>query len=104
MMKNSCQIFLRKIFTFLSRLFAYAEKQPDNKVRVMMSKTGIHDLLNILRAEDNQAMKFSKLIKYKMRTIVPKKLYKKYSEQASPRLFYENSRLNIFFYQQPKML
>ena len=63
----------------------------------------IHKLLNILRARDKQAIKFSQLIEYKMRIIACKKLYTKYCGEASPRRFYKNSKLSIFLHQQPEI-
>ena len=81
MMKNDFHfmlkaLFLLEIFTFLSRLFCYVDKQLDEKLRsipkFMTSQTGqqiitIHILSNILTSKRNQTMKYDQLIEYKMR-------------------------------------
>ena len=41
-------------------------------------------------------MKFGQLIEYNMKNIFLEKSYTKYSEEASPRLFYKKSKLGIF--------
>ena len=55
----------------------------------------IHILPNILRSEDNQAMKFSQLLEYKMGNIFLENSYTKYSRENSPRSFSKTSKLRI---------
>ena len=78
-------------------------------LKFMASQTGqqiitIHIFPNTLRSKCNQAMKFGQLIEYNMRNIFLEKLYKKCCGEASPRLFYKNSKLSISLNEQPKML
>ena len=71
--------FVLEIFTFLSWLFGYVERQLGKSnllwtSKFMTSKTGqqiitIQILPNFWRSKGNQAMKFGQLIKYKKRNI-----------------------------------
>ena len=56
----------------------------------------IHILLNISRSKDNQAMKFSQLIKHKMRNIFDEKSYTKCGRENIPRPFSEKLKFSIF--------
>ena len=49
-------------------------------------------------------MKFVQLIEYSMRNVFPEKSYKKYSGEASLRLFYKKSKLSESLDQQSDML
>ena len=64
----------------------------------------IHILSNISRIKGSQALKFGQLIEYNMRNIFPEKSYKKYSGEASPRLFYKKPKLSISLDQQSELL
>ena len=52
----------------------------------------------------NHTMKFGQLIEYKSINIFLEELYTKCGGEASPRLFYKNSKLSISLDQQPEML
>ena len=106
-------LFVLKTFSFLSLLFGYVEKRIKKAIRklslgseFMTSQTGqqiirIHILPNIWRIKSNQIMKLGQLIAYNMRNIFLEKLY---SGEASPRIFYKNSKLSISMDQQSEML
>ena len=49
-------------------------------------------------------MKFSQLKEYDIRNIFLEKSYTKWGREASPRPFYEKSKLIISLEQQPEML
>ena len=66
----------------------------------MMSQPGkqtivIHVLPNILSNKDNQAIKFSQLREYNMKSIFLEKPYTKCSGETSPRSFSEKLKLTI---------
>ena len=65
----------------------------------------IHIFPNILlRSKDNQAMKFSQLIEYSMRSILLEKSYTKCGGKAIPTTFYKKSKLSISRDLQSEML
>ena len=75
----------------------------------MTSQTGkqtivIHVLPNILRNNDNQAIKFSQLREYNMKNIFLKKSYRKCGGETSPRPFSEKPKLSISLNQQSEFL
>ena len=55
-------------------------------------------------SKGSQTMKFGQLIEYNTRNVFIKKSYIKCGEEASPRHFYEKSKLSISLDQQPEML
>ena len=66
----------------------------------MMSQPGkqtivIHVLLNILSNKDNQAIKFSQLREYNMKSIFLEKPYTKCGGETSPRPFSRKLKLSI---------
>ena len=66
----------------------------------MMSQPGkqtivIHVLPNILSNEDNQAIKFSQLREYNMKSIFLEKPYTKCGGETSPRPFSRKLKLSI---------
>ena len=66
----------------------------------MMSQPGkqtivIHVLPNILSNKDNQAIKFSQVREYKMKSIFLEKPYSKYGGETSPRPFSRKLKLRI---------
>ena len=74
----------------------------------MMSQTeqqinAIHILSNISRSKDDQTMKFSQLIEYKVRNIFLGKPCTKCGVEASPKFFYIKSNFSITLDQQSEM-
>ena len=74
----------------------------------MMSQTeqqinAMHILSNISRSKDDQTMKFSQLIEYKVRNIFLGKPYPKCGVEASPKFFYIKSNFSITLDQQSEM-
>ena len=63
-----------------------------------------HILLNTQKSDDNQAMKFSQLIEYKMRNIFLEKSCAKYGGETSSRTFCKKSKLCISLDQQSEIL
>ena len=66
----------------------------------MMSQLGkqtivIHVLPNILSNKDNQAIQFSQVREYKMKSIFLEKPYSKYGGETSPRPFSRKLKLRI---------
>ena len=55
----------------------------------------IHVLPNILSNKDNQAIKFSQVREYKMKSIFLEKPYSKYGGETSPRPFSRKLKLRI---------
>ena len=55
----------------------------------------IHVIHNFLRGKDNQTMRLGQLIEYTIRNIFLEKSYTKHGKEASPRSFYEISKLRI---------
>ena len=97
-MKNAFYFMLKTLFVFeiiklLSWVFGYVEKRFDKKAKVNFK---IHNV--------NQTIKFDQLIEGNMRNIFLEKSYTKCNGEASPRLFYEKSKLSISLDQQSKML
>ena len=75
----------------------------------MMSQPGkqtivIHVLPNILSNKDNQAIKFSQLREYNMKSIFLEKPYTKCGGETSPRPFSEKLKLSISLDQQSEFL
>ena len=64
----------------------------------------IHELPNILRNRDNQAMKFGQLREYNMKNISLEKPYTKCGGETSPRPFSEKLKLSISLDQQSEFL
>ena len=60
-----------------------------------MTSQIIQKFVIILESKENQTMKFGQSREYNMKNIFPKKLYIKCGGEASPRLFYEISKLSI---------
>ena len=102
---TSKDLFVLKIFKFLSWIFVLVAKRLDKKdqvslkfydVTVWLTKTiVIHIMPNISKSKGNQTMKFGQLIERKMRNIFLKKSYIKSSGEISPRLFSEKLKLSI---------
>ena len=63
-----------------------------------------HTLPNISRSKGNQTNKFGQLKKYNMRNIFLENSYTKCGEEASPRPYFEKSKLSISLCQQSYML
>ena len=64
----------------------------------------IHELPNILRNRDNQAMKLGQLREYNMKNISLEKPYTKCGGETSPRPFSEKLKLSISLDQQSEFL
>ena len=64
----------------------------------------IHELPNILRNRDNQAMKLGQLREYNMKNIFLEKPYIKCGGETSPRPFSEKLKLSISLDQQSEFL
>ena len=64
----------------------------------------IHELINILRSKNNQAMKFGQLIKYNLRNIFLEKSYTKYVGKSIPRPCFKKPKLSISLQQFSKIL
>ena len=106
MMKNASYfmlkaLFVLEIFTFCQDFFGHVKNGFLRKLRLiskfMISETGqrtitIDVLPNISKSKDNQSMNFGQLIEYNIRNNFFKKSYTKWGREASPRLFYKNSK------------
>ena len=64
----------------------------------------IHILPYITKSKDNQAMKLGQVSEYNMRNNFLEKSYTKYGGKASPRPFYESTKLSIYLEWQSEML
>ena len=64
----------------------------------------IHILSNISRSKGNQSMNFGQLIEYNVKNIFLEKSCIIYDEEASPRPFYEKSKLSISLDQHSEIL
>ena len=102
---TSKDLFVLKIFKFLSWIFVLVAKRLDKKdqvslkfydVTVWLTKTiVIHIMPNISKSKGNQTMKFGQLIECNMRNIFLEKSYTKCGGETSPRLFSEKLKLSI---------
>ena len=102
-----------RYLNFCPVFFGYdVEKRLDEKAMVnfkiydVTHRTKIfitHILPNISRSKESQTIKFQ-LIEYNMRNIFLEKSYTKYGGEASPRPFYEKSKLSVSLDQQSEML
>ena len=55
----------------------------------------IHKMSNISLSKDNQPMKFSQLIEYKMKKMFPEKSFTKFEGETITRPFSKKSKLRI---------
>ena len=106
-------LFVLEIFTFLSLLFGYVEKQLDKKAMVNFKifdvtewETNNNNIYqaNISRSRGNQTMKFDQLTECNMRNIFLQKSYTKYGGETISRPFYKTSKLNISLDQKSEIL
>ena len=102
-----------RYLNFCPVFFGYdVEKRLDEKAMVNFKIYDVthwtkifitHILPNISRSKESQTIKFQ-LIEYNMRNIFLEKSYTKYGGEASPRPFYEKSKLSVSLDQQSEML